>query len=122
MLATIAAAASASCSSSSPPSIIGEWRANDEIASQNPHDLIFNADGTYGSIITPPGAAPACQDQGTYVVDGDVVKITSSGVPQTPPVSMPFSIAGNTLSLHVGDAGEVDQFTRVNDSGTNTCP
>jgi hypothetical protein len=116
------AAATASCSSSTP-SIVGKWELVDTHVS-TVFDLLFNADGTCGEVVSL-GAEDegVCRSTCTYTVKGDTFTMTDEQVDGgSSLITIGFSISGNTLTLDYPDAGGVYQGTRVNSDPTNTCP
>jgi hypothetical protein len=119
LLLTVISCVAAGCSSSSGGSaIIGEWQLTTDATALSYYD----SNGT-GGVITALGGQRACIETFSYTFDGSTVTSTQTrdggviGMPQTGKVSF----SGNKMTIST--PGYPDAvWSRVNSSGTNTCP
>jgi hypothetical protein len=106
--------------SSGAQSIIGEWTYNEPIGGDSV-SWFFNNDGTTGLIITADGQR-SCRTTCTYTYGHDEIVFSCASEPELSR-TVQVSVSANTLTIDYGaDAGGPEQFSRVNASGTNTCP
>ena len=118
MRASVAVACSSS-SSNGGSSIVGEWQYMG-------YAYWFNADGTCGESVTA-GGQPACTTNCTYSLSGNTLTI-SEGSPggATTTSTATVTISGGTMTLkgptYGGTSTSPETFTRVNSSGSNSCP
>jgi hypothetical protein len=128
-IAALLLTAVAGCSSSSgggSAAIIGEWQPAPDSGSNVPGaTTYFDSNGTGGDV-APLGGQRVCFETFSYTFDGSTLTTTptSDGGVIGQPHTAHVSFSGNTMTISYSSPQYlVDAvWSRVNSSGTNTCP